>query len=567
MSTLLADKLQVIANSSTGAQPAMALISLSGEPTYCLAWKGPNSTDAVELSGVAAISGASSDAAPALAAANTYLANILYLAWKLPGATGVKVMQCRFGEDGFPVTQSWTSLAAEPAATTDAAPALSAGPSGELYLVWKNPGSNAAISWSVYNSSTWSTPAPIPMTETDLSPAVSALNPIEAGAFCLAFTGSGSKFPLIANVVPGATSLSLTYPVGYITDAAPAVAPGPTANSFYLVWKQSGAATLAFAPVTGNMVGDVTTLPQVATGAAPAAVCWSNGTTGFGAELIDGLILAWQGKTTSDVVQGWWTIPDNPAPPPAAGLGSNSNYFLYSACNNLTGVSVSVTITQNMLSSNGFGFQLNANSPSGKTCTWQQYAITVDTSGNLSGVVDNYAAAGELIRQWDAVCTLPTPTLTAGYVLTITLQQNPQDGTVTGVIYAVQKPDGTHVPPVTRSLTSLSLYHQPGVMVTTTDLAPIVALQLDIVGYDGGQTAKLSSGEGTITYKAKEVLTPFPTEPPCAAPDNGTGETANTFYGVLPAGGGMMLTQGFAASAAVPMIHRHGATHRLRRRG
>jgi hypothetical protein len=180
--------------------------------------------------------------------------------------------------------------------------------------------------------------------------------------------------------------------------------------------------------------------------------------------------------------------------------------------------------------------------------------------------VNNYAEADTLILQWDAVYTLPTPTLTLGHVLTITLQQNPQDGTVTGVIYEVQKPDGTQVPPVTRSLTSLSLYHQPSVMVTSADLAPIVALQLDVVGYDKGQTADLSSGEGTITYKAKEVLTPLPTEPPCAAPANGTGELANTFYGVLPASGGMALTQGFAASTAVPMIHRHGATHRLKPR-
>lgn len=71
-------------------------------------------------------------------------------------------------------------------------------------------------------------------------------------------------------------------------------------------------------------------------------------------------------------------------PPPPSGLGSNSNYYLYSGCNPIVDLTVTINVTEDIVcqstSSNtppctpqgttpdkGFGFQLNANSPSGET--------------------------------------------------------------------------------------------------------------------------------------------------------------------------------------------------------
>jgi hypothetical protein len=64
---------------------------------------------------------------------------------------------------------------------------------------------------------------------------------------------------------------------------------------------------------------------------------------------------AWQGP----LVRG------NPVAAPSAGLGSNSNYFFDSNCQNLTGLSVTINVTQDITGSDGFGFQINAYSASG----------------------------------------------------------------------------------------------------------------------------------------------------------------------------------------------------------
>ncbi len=82
--------------------------------------------------------------------------------------------------------------------------------------------------------------------------------------------------------------------------------------------------------------------------------------------------LAWQGHWVNRAL---WVIgqPTNPVPNPASGLGSNSNYILFSGCKPLNGLSVTICVTQDIVcksasgSTSGFGFQLNAYSPKGVT--------------------------------------------------------------------------------------------------------------------------------------------------------------------------------------------------------
>jgi hypothetical protein len=83
-------------------------------------------------------------------------------------------------------------------------------------------------------------------------------------------------------------------------------------------------------------------------------------------------------------------VPTPPAvPAPGCGLGSNSNYFLYSNCDPLLDVSVTITLTEKMTCTSvtdppqeylGFSFQLNAYSPQGEAIQWQQYEFELQGS-------------------------------------------------------------------------------------------------------------------------------------------------------------------------------------------
>ena len=94
---------------------------------------------------------------------------------------------------------------------------------------------------------------------------------------------------------------------------------------------------------------------------------------------------------------------------PAKGLGSNSNYFLYSpakpvlhnpgaalqrvrgpgdplagSCNHLTGLSVTINVDTDISGTNGFGFQINAYSAKGEFDGAQQYVVLVDPNWGSS---------------------------------------------------------------------------------------------------------------------------------------------------------------------------------------
>ena len=249
------------------------------------------------------------------------------------------------------------------------------------------------------------------------------------------------------------------------------------------------------------------------------------------------------------------TPAPSPVPPPPSGLGSNSNYILYSNCQSLLEVSVSICVTEDIVSNIGFGFQLNAYSPKNKTSAWQQYVIAVLNAAELIGAVDNWPVSGtNIINRSFALCPLGgANTIPAGYQLTISLQ-NDANGNITGATYVVVDRAG-----VTRASVTTSLLSIPG--VTEADLAPIVAFELNLVGPDNGRRATLSSGAGTITYSAwsQRPLTVVNQEPSsCTESGYITGETANSFYGEMPAGPSSSLTQSFAVDTERPMIRRTG---------
>jgi hypothetical protein len=252
-------------------------------------------------------------------------------------------------------------------------------------------------------------------------------------------------------------------------------------------------------------------------------------------------------------------------PAPSAGLGSNSNYFLNSNCTSLTGLSVTINVDVDIVGSDGFGFQVNAYSGKSDYDAAQQYLIYLDpysSPAQLNCMVDNWLSTGtQLINHIVPLATLPSQKLPAGYQLTITLL-NDSSGNVSGATYTAVDNNGKTLGSQTITLLSLNLVS--GAKVTTADLAPIVAFQLDFVDYLNGGKTTLSSGEGTITYTASNLMTVLSSEPSCVAWDYITLETANSGYGFLPSNPSQTFTQSFLATAAGAVISKQGSARTVR---
>jgi len=251
--------------------------------------------------------------------------------------------------------------------------------------------------------------------------------------------------------------------------------------------------------------------------------------------------------------------------PPSGGLRSASNYVLYSDCNQLSGVSITIDVTEDLVAApptageqHGFSFQLNAWSPQNTAnpqdpewIVWQQYVIGVRPT-SIVGAVNNWTAAslaGEQTINSPTLLLLAPPQpdmIPAGTQLTIALLTD-QHGNVNGVTFAAT-PGQSH----TLMLTSLT--KTSGGAVTSADLAPIVAIELNLVGPGDGKFANLISGAGTITYAASNSLEPLPSLPPCIAPSSsrGTGESSTSIYGELPSTPSTTFTQSFGIQPATP---------------
>jgi len=255
-------------------------------------------------------------------------------------------------------------------------------------------------------------------------------------------------------------------------------------------------------------------------------------------------------------------------PAPGRGLGSNSNYYLSSDCNPLTGLSVTVEVTKDIKSDIGFSFQLNAYSPIDANCVWQQYVITFDTTGGkpikISVMVDNWPsetykqslglpANSDLINTHGHVMlTLPSATVPAGYKFMIALSDD-NNHNINGVTFTVVD-DKSKATKADIKLESLFVNHtSPAKPITKDSLAPIHAFELNIVGPTNGKASYLYEGSGKITYAATSPLTVVNKKPSCCAAQGVfTAEAANSVYGTLAAGPSQSVTQTFDAVKPTP---------------
>jgi len=261
---------------------------------------------------------------------------------------------------------------------------------------------------------------------------------------------------------------------------------------------------------------------------------------------------------------GQGVVPVEPVPAPLQGLLGNHNYVMAASdCGNLLGVSVTIQINTSMIFESasggsekppihGFGFQLNCYSASPKpgATAWQQYCAVLEYNWvlgvmqNIFGAIINFyptesgvLIGGNPISQFPLV---PTPTsiaLPSPYTITISLTYDHKDR-VTGANFDVVDSYGRTYPTVpVNTATQVA-------DITETDLTPIVAFEVNIVGAEGGENAVLSSGAGQITYGAATDLTVY-SGVPCGCSSQVTAENSNVQYGPLAPNPGNPFSQSF----------------------
>jgi hypothetical protein len=226
----------------------------------------------------------------------------------------------------------------------------------------------------------------------------------------------------------------------------------------------------------------------------------------------------------------------------SSSLGSNSNLIITSPsngvpCNAITTLTVTINVLSDIISSDGFAFQLNtysANIPDAGANypTYQQYGIAFyENENNLFGYVDNWAASGETINETIVLSTLDKNYLPAGYSMTMVLS-NDDSGNVSSVSFSGSN---NGIPFVPQSIDLTSVID-----------APIVAATVDLIDSAGGYDTVFYSGSGIMVYSSDEQLSAGTSIPSCAATGwSISGETGNSIYGPMPSKPGHNLAQSF----------------------
>jgi hypothetical protein len=257
-----------------------------------------------------------------------------------------------------------------------------------------------------------------------------------------------------------------------------------------------------------------------------------------------------------------------------SGLKSSNNYFLFGGYDQQLGyialneVVISINITDDLIGNPPCSLQLNCWSPKpnrqeeradgGLYDVWQQYGLSWEPGfGNLVGSYaenwpqDNGPNLFNLVPSGFWSIEDNGTKIPAGTLITIILSQlNGASGPISGSFVVVA--NGSSAQSQT-----INLIGQPlagGGPITAKDLAPIAAMQMNIVawGTPAGQpspTTIFTKGAGTIQYFSTTPMTVVSGPPSdVAAPNTITGENSNCTYGTLPKGTSKLYVQTFGHS-------------------
>lgn len=260
---------------------------------------------------------------------------------------------------------------------------------------------------------------------------------------------------------------------------------------------------------------------------------------------------------------------------PSNEFGGPHNYFIWAGpCPNppsLTSLKLTVSISSDVFSTNGWSIQWNCWSPLGSNinCAWQQYGFTIDQLGNIDYYLENWPTpsyktvdgqtlAGNIVDyrtnhtadnfnfHW---YTLPTPSLPAGYTLIMELVYVQNSAQVAGIQCTVVNQDNQVVADSgIVDLTSLHIDTKATnpVNVPTDALTPVVGFQLAVVGIVNLADAQFVSGQGTLVVSSpNSPIIAIPKRPDCITPFPGTGENSTCVYSQLPDAPSVLMVQTF----------------------
>ncbi|HXQ16193.1 MAG TPA: hypothetical protein VN814_16360 [Caulobacteraceae bacterium] len=257
---------------------------------------------------------------------------------------------------------------------------------------------------------------------------------------------------------------------------------------------------------------------------------------------------------------------------------SNRNYFFYGAGQPIHGLHVTIDVDEDIVAPDAMSLQLNCSSPADADCVYQQYCIGMNPSWGddlgFNWTLENFPSKAfrwKLHQSIGLPCSsgsteadchgnlynLHPPNKTfatypgvkndripAGFKLRFDLIDGP-GGAVIGANYTIVDAQG-------RSTTNGPRAHDFDYVRTSTKVgpdgvAPILALQLGIVGFANGAHTQLKSGAGRITYESTTPLTPLDglADHPDVFQGGGTVEQANIRYSKLDAGPARKFVQQF----------------------
>jgi hypothetical protein len=242
-------------------------------------------------------------------------------------------------------------------------------------------------------------------------------------------------------------------------------------------------------------------------------------------------------------------------------LSSNNNAILVDNCQSLQNLTVTLTVTEDMITEGNTGFSLQLNCypqttsvSQGQTLNWFQYVIYVGFPGaNALGWEIQYWSIGAQSyaknQPWPPGYTPNPPNTTpwlpvlpndyfvqsfgssapgnqilANSVMQIQLKTD-SSGNVTSATFNVTDPSG--------NLSTTTFPFPAGAIY------PIYGFQVDIVGPGGGTPCTFTSGAGTLAYSVSSgKLALQGASTGCGGPQPGTAESSNVVYGdVTPASG------------------------------
>ena len=250
-------------------------------------------------------------------------------------------------------------------------------------------------------------------------------------------------------------------------------------------------------------------------------------------------------------------------------LNSNTNYFLGAGGDALSGVTVTINIDEDFISTtNGFSFQLNTFSkyiPGTTKAVAQQLIIysdagTTDLISRIftySGSFEDGTAKAGFISIGKSLATLPAKnTIKAGSSLKFTPIIDSSSGNLLGCTYTYTPAGGSAVS--NQLLNTDSTVSTTGSKATTADLSPIITFTMDIVAQYNSEAATFSIGQGSISYTAGTAAGPQPLTATTFAPSysnfNGTTqESANIIYAGLPGNRPIDVSQLFGTTPPVPV--------------